>query len=224
MSDADQTIGFIGGTGPAGRGLAVRFALAGRRVVLGSRESARAEASAASLQEMLNRRSGAGSISGNTNAATAREADIVFLTVPFAAQASLLAEIGDSLDGKIAVTVIAPIKFANGRARSLPPSSGSAAEEARKQVPAARWVAGFHTLPARDLLDPKRPLDSDALICSDDADAKREVLRLAELIDGIRAVDAGALESARYLEGAVALLININRIYRTRGSIKIVGI
>ena len=215
-------IGVIGGTGPEGRGLALRLALAGCDVIIGSRDRARAEAAVAGLVEKTP--DAAGRLSGRTNAEAAAEAEMVILSVPFPGQAAVLDEIGKSLEGKIALSVVAPIEVRDGVALAAPPPEGSAAEAARRKAPAARWTAGLHTLPARDLLRADAPLETDALVCGDDDEAKAEVMRLAGLIDGIRPIDAGPLVSARYLEGATALLINVNRVYRAHTSLKIAGL
>lgn len=220
----NATVGLIGGTGPEGRGLAVRFAAAGHDIVIGSRDAARAASAAAAIESILDGRSGAGAVTGEVNRVAAQAGDIVILAVPYAGQAATLEELAPELAGKIVVNVISPLTFASGRATAAPPPAGSAAEEAAALVPAASWVAGFHTLPAGELADPDSEMNTDVLICGDDAEAKKTVMELAEQIAGARSVDAGALESARYLEAATALLININRIYRAHGSLKIVGI
>ncbi len=228
MTSSKQTIGLIGGTGPEGKGLAVRFALAGHDIVIGSRDAGRASSAAASIESIIDGRDGVslatGKVTGEVNRAAARVGDIVFLAVPYTGQAATLEELGPELDGKIAINVISPLKFAHGRAAAAPPPAGSAAEEAAGLVPTARWVAGFHTLPAGKLADPGSEMNTDVLICSDDENAKQSVMKLAGGIAGVRPVDAGGLESARFLEAATALLININKIYRAHGSLKIVGI
>ncbi len=219
-----HTIGLIGGTGPEGKGLAVRFALAGHDIIIGSRDSGRASSAAAAIESIIDGRTGAGAVTGGLNSAAAHAAETIVLAVPYAGQAATLEELGPEIDGKIVVNVISPLKFEHGRATAAPPPAGSAAEEAAALAPAARWVAGFHTLPAGKLADPESEMNTDVLICGDDEDAKRAVMELAGGIPGARPVDAGGLESARYLEGATALLININKIYRAHGSLKIVGI
>ena len=103
-------------------------------------------------------------------------------------------------------------------------ASESAAEEAAHYTPDLRWVAGLHTLSARDLLKPTSSLDTDAIICGDDNDAKSTVSELLSEVPGLRPVDAGSLQSARYLEGATALLININKRYKSHASLTISGL
>ncbi len=218
------TIGLIGGTGPEGKGLAVRFAVSGHDIVIGSRDAKRASEAAIAVTAIVDGRDNAGRVTGGLNTAAADAGEIVILAVPHAGQSPTLGELAGRLDGKIVVNVISPLKFQKGRATAAPPAAGSAAEEAAALAPNAKWVAGFHTLPAGELADPDSEMDTDVLICGDDTEAKQIVMELAEEIAGARAVDAGSLESARYLEAATALLININRIYRAHGSLKVVGI
>ncbi|MBI4219114.1 MAG: NADPH-dependent F420 reductase [Chloroflexi bacterium] len=222
----EMAIGIIGGTGPEGRGLALRFASAGEAVVIGSRDQQRAKDAAATLMRDMagsGASVGGGSIGGAANA-DAAESEIVVIAVPYKAQAELLESLGARLDGKPVINVIAPVEMAGGKARLIRPPAGSAAEEAAALVPRARWVAGFHTLPARDLLRIGARMETDALICGDEPEAKRTVVALAAKIPGLRPVDAGALECARYLEGATALLVNINRIYKAHASIRVQGL
>jgi hypothetical protein len=205
-------------------GLAVRIALAGLPVVIGSRDPGRASAAADDVNALIGTRGCDSTVSGAGNLEAADRSGSVVLSIPFAAQAATIEELAPALENKIVISVIAPLKFSKGRASAAPPPEGSAAEAALAQLPSARWVAGFHTFAADELVDPDLKLDADILIASDDNDAKLAVMNVANRFRGARAVDAGALESARQLEGAVAMLININKIYRAHGALKIVGI
>ena len=219
-----STIGFIGGTGPEGRGLAVRFAAAGHDVVIGSRDLARATETADEVRSILAEVGDAADVRGALNADAAVASDIVFIAVPYAGMMASLEQLSSVLTGKICVNVIAPLSFAGGIPAAAPPDIGSAAEEAAQYAPGLRWVAGLHTLSARDLLKPTTSLDTDAIICGDDDDAKLTVSELLSEVPGLRPVDAGPLQSARYLEGATALLININKHYKTHASLTISGL
>jgi hypothetical protein len=219
-----ERLGFLGGTGPEGRGLAARFALADHDIVIGSRDAGRAADAAARVTGRLDGRDGCGAVTGAANREAAQLADVVFLAVPYSGQAGVLSDLASVLDGKICVSLVAPLTFEDGRPRAAPPRAGSAAEEAATQAPGVRWVAGLHTLSARDLWRVSTPLDTDGLVCGDDEDAKRDVLALVGRIEGLRAVDAGPLECARYLEGATALLLNINRVHKAHASMRIVGL
>ena len=213
-------IGIIGGTGPEGKGLALRFALAGERVVVGSREEARAREAAAGLAPMTP----PGSIRGATNIDVALEAGRVVISVPYEAQKDTVFALKDALAGKLVVCVVAPLAFAKGWASSVTVPEGSAAKQAQALLPRSRVVAAFQNVSAHDLFDPARSVEADVIVCSDDVDAKRQVMALAGRIPGVRGVDGGGLDNARYVEDLTALLLNINRIHKAHSSIKIVGI
>jgi 8-hydroxy-5-deazaflavin:NADPH oxidoreductase len=221
----EQTIkiAILGGTGPEGIGLAVQLAAVGHEIVLGSRSADRA-AEAASLVEARLDDTDFTAIRAAENEFACDAAELIFLTVPYAGQGPMLELVGPSMQDKIAVNVIAPLRFAGGQAIASPPPAGSAAEEAREQCPGARWVAGFHTLPASELARRDAILDADALICGDDGEAKSGVIAIANQMPGIRGVDAGPLSAARYLEGATALLINMNRLHKAHAALRITGI
>jgi NADPH-dependent F420 reductase len=213
-------LAFLGGTGPEGRGLALRYALAGEEVVIGSRDAGRAQAVAEELRQLA---PGA-SIVGAENMEAARNGDVVFLTFPYEAQRSLLAGIMEELDGKTVVNVVAPLVFEKGVARAVSVEGGSAAEESQALLPRSRVVGAFQNLSARKLLATDQPLEGDAVVCSDDAEAKAEVMALVEVVKELRSVDGGPLECARYVEALTALLLNINRRYKAQATIKVMGI
>jgi NADPH-dependent F420 reductase len=215
------TIGLLGGTGSEGRGLAMRLALAGHDVVIGSRDATRAEETAATLA--AGGGTGGGRLSGALNREAAARGDVVFVTVPYAGMVATLQAAGQELAGKICVCTVAPIEMVGGQAR-LQTTGESAAEEAARAVPAARWVASLHTVPAAELLRRDARVNTDALVCADDDEARGAVIELLEGIPGLRAVDAGRLHNARYLEGATALLINLNRIHAASASLRVQGI
>ena len=213
-------IGFIGGTGPEGRGLALRFALAGEDVLIGSRDAGRAQDAADSVREIAP----SISIGGGVNADVAERSDTVVIAVPYSAQRPTLEGLRDELRGKLIVNVVAPLAFSKGVASAIRVEAGSAALEAREIAPDAVHTAAFHNVSAQELLLPDRALDTDIVVFGDDADAKRKVMALAETIKGARGVDGGGLENARYCEDLTALLLNINRIYKAHSMIRIVGI
>ena len=196
------------------------MALAGEQVLIGSRDRDRANRSAVELSKQAQ----SATISGDLNEAVASRSGPVFITVPYAAQRVTLPALKGPLAGKVVVDVVAPVAVSDGVARALPVAEGSAALEAQALLPASHVVAAFHTISARDLLAADRPVESDVVVCAVDADAKATVMKLAEKIPGIRAVDGGGLENARYVEDFTALLMNINRLYKARSAIRIVGI
>lgn len=213
-------IGFIGGTGPEGRGLALRFALAGEAVMLGSRDAARADEAARSVASSAPR----ANVSAGLNIEVARQADVVFVAVPYAAQRQTIEEIKTPLAGKTVVEVVAPLAFSKGVASAIAVAEGSAAQEAQSVASDSTVVAAFQTISAHDLLVPDMRIESDVVVCADDDQARQSVMSLAEKIDGVRAVNGGGLHNARYVEDMTALLLNINKLYKARSAIKIVGI
>ena len=213
-------IGFLGGTGPEGRGIALRLGLAGEAVIVGSRDVARAEEAAGELKEAH----GLSEVYGGLNDEVARRADVVFITVPFAAQSRVLEPLREALEGKLVVDTVAPIAFSGGRAHMLPVEEGSAAEQAQALLPGSRVVAALQTVSAHSLLEPETEIEGDVVVCADHEDAKAVVSSLVERIRALRAVDGGALANSRYVEGITALLININRLHRARSGIMVTGV
>ncbi len=213
-------LGFIGGTGPEGRGLALRFALVGEQVLIGSREEARARQAAESVSESV----AEGSVKGAANEEVASQANIVFLAIPYAAQRDTLTSLKGRLAGKLVVNLIAPLAFSKGQASALFVEEGSAALQSQAILTESTIVAAFQNISAEDLLVPDRAIDSDVIVCADDAAAKEKIMNMAEMIEGARAVNGGGLANARYVEDLTALLLNINRIYKAHSSIKITGI
>ncbi|MBF8267413.1 MAG: oxidoreductase [Dehalococcoidia bacterium] len=213
-------LGFLGGTGPEGRGLALRLALAGERVIIGSREAARAEEAATGLKALGH----LSEVYSGLNEEVARRGDIVFISVPFPAQRGLLEPLQEALSGKVVVDTVSPLAFSQGRFRTLAVEEGSAALQAQAILPGSRVVAAFQTVSAQDLLVPNRVLEGDVVVCGDDEEARGVVMSLAKLIPDLRAVNGGGLDSSRYVEGITALLLNINRLYRGRSGIRVVGI
>ena len=213
-----RTIAVIGGTGAEGGGLALRFAKAGARVRIGSRSLEKAQEAARRVSEAA----GAGEVTGHTNPEAARGAEIVLLTVPLAAQVEILKSIRGSFQtGAILVDATVPLEIAIGGrlSRTVTLWDGSAAQQAARLAPeGVRVIAGFHALSAEALARLDRPINSDTLLCGDDAEAKAAVSELAGLIPGVRAVDAGPLDNARLVESAAALLISLNLRHKVRSS------
>ncbi|MBI4337861.1 MAG: NADPH-dependent F420 reductase [Chloroflexi bacterium] len=213
-------IGIVGGTGPEGRGLALRFCLAGEEVFIGSRAAERGRAAA----EEIRAKAPGARVDGGENREAARLADIALVAVPYQGHREAVSELRQELSGKVVVDVVAPLAFSSGRFHALTVPEGSVAQQLKALAPEARVVAAFHTVSAADLLVPDRTVDCDVVVCSDDREAKQQVMTLAKCIKSVRAVDGSGLECARYIEDLTALLLNINRIYKGRSMIKIVGI
>jgi 8-hydroxy-5-deazaflavin:NADPH oxidoreductase len=221
---ATEPVPIIGGTGALGFGLALRWAREGVPVVIGSRDEGRAEEAAARVREHV---PGA-DVEGLENSDAVQRGPIVFLTVPFRAQSEYLTNLKPVLQaGQILVDATVPLAAAvSGKAtRLLGVPQGSAAQQAQEMVPdGVRVVAALHTVSAPNLNDPEAELDQDVLLCGDRKADKAKVARLIELIPGLRAVDAGRLETARFVEQITPLLISINRAYRSHAGIRITGL
>jgi len=204
-----ETIAIIGGAGELGFGLALRFASAGAKVVIGSRDEAKAQDAAARVKAAI----GGADVSGLGNLDTAAKATIVILAVPFSAQAAILKSIKPALKTAILVDATVPLAATVGGrpTRMLGVWEGSAAQAARERLPGVTVVSAFHNVSADVLQDLSATPDCDILICGDDAASKERVAALVKLIPGLRPVDAGALEMSRIVESLTALLIAINR-------------
>ena len=214
-------LGFLGGTGEEGKGLAFRLALAGESVMIGSRDEARAVEAAAEVNDLLGKQVAIGA----NNLQTAEESDIVFVTVPYSAQAMLLGDVGQYLRSKIVIDVIAPMSFVRGvGAQAINIESGSAAEEAQELVPESFVVSAFQNVSAAELVLPNIPMIGDVLVCGDDKDSKQRVMELVCLIDKLKPVDGGMLFNSKYVEQITPLLVNINRLYKTHSGIHITGL
>ena len=217
-----RMIGLIGGTGPEGRGLGLRFALAGEKVFIGSRSQERGLQIAEELGQLAP--SVSSSISGGTNEEASSQGDVVLITTPYEGQKETLEALRPRLTNKIVVSVIAPMSFEKGRARAVEVPEGSAALLAKSLLPEATVVGAFQNMSAEDLLIPDKSVDCDVIVCADDAEARQAVMVLAEKIKGVRGVNGGGLANARYVEELTVLLISINRNYKIHASIRITGL
>lgn len=219
-----RPIAIIGGTGPAGMGLALRWARAGETIIIGSRDEHRAQAAAAAIQLKAGSQA---NVAGMENSLACAAADILMLTVPFEGQATLLKQLKNSFtEGSILIDATVPLASAVGGRASRPLGvwQGSAAQQAAELVPKEiSVVAAFHNLSA-DLLNGDDPVDYDVVVCSDDPDAAQLTRELAVKIPGVRAVDGGKLENARIVEKITALLIGLNIRHKGHAGIRITGL
>jgi hypothetical protein len=224
------TVAVIGGTGALGFGLALRWAIAGVPVLIGSRSEERAREAADKLRERA-REAGADSIrvEGLQNEEAARRARTVVLAVPFRSQSENLNNLRYALEpGTVLVDATAPLAAAvGGRAtRTVSVWQGSAAQQAQEMAPrGVTVVSAFHTVSAAMLSDPSRTTDEDVLLAGDDRKAKGQVAELVERIPGLRPVDCGDLEIARIIEQLTALLISVNKRHKVKHSgIRLTGL
>jgi NADPH-dependent F420 reductase len=210
------TIGVLGGTGPQGRGLAYRFGLAGARVLVGSRDPARAAAVADGLP---------GDVEGLSNADCAAAADIAIVAVPYSGHADLLRDLAEPLADTIVVDCVNPLGFDKQGAFALDVPEGSAAQQAAELLPRSRVVAAFHHVSAVLLEDPSvSSIDTDVLVLGDDRQATDQVQALAGLIPGMRGVYGGRLRNARQVEALTANLISVNRRYKSHAGLRITDV
>lgn len=219
-----ETVPIIGGTGALGHALALRLARAGTPLAIGSRDAGRAEEAAARVRERVPD----ASVEGLENAAAAGRGPIVFLCVPFRAQSENLTNLKGALrEGQILVDATCPLAAAvSGRAtRLLGVPQGSAAEQAQEMAPdGVAVVSALHTVSAPMLAELDRPLDEDVLIAGDKREAKRRVAEVVSRIGGLRPVDCGRLESARFIEGLTPLLISVNVRHKTHAGVRLTGL
>lgn len=214
------TIAVLGGTGPQGKGLGYRFAKAGHAVVIGSRSAERAEGVAAEVGG----RGVPGAVSGASNAEAAAGADVVLLAVPYDGHDELVADLAEQLAGKIVISCVNPLGFDKDGPYGLPVER-SAAEAAAAIVPTARVVGAFHHVAAASLWSEEEFLShEDVLVCGDDAEAVETVVDLASSVTGRPGIKAGRLRLARQLEPLTAVLISINKAYKTRSGVAISGV
>ena len=215
-----NAVAIIGGTGPEGSGLALRWARAGVHVIIGSRDESRAQKTADAIRARVGENA---NIEGHDNSAAVKAADIIVLSVPFEAQVATLKQLKDSFrPGAILICATVPLASGAGdrATRTVGVWQGSAAEQAAEYLPEGIKVAGaFHNVSAT-LLDSDHDVDCDVIICSDAAEAKQAAGDLARKIPGVRAVDGGKLENCRIVEQITALLITLN----IRNKVKHAGI
>ena len=210
------TVGVLGGTGEQGRGLAYRWAQAGQRVLIGSRDEQRAQAVAADL---------GATVEGATNVVCAARADVVVAAVPWAGHEALLTELRTALAGKIIVDCVNPLGFDKQGAFALAVAQGSAAQQAAELLPDSTVVAAFHHISAVLLLDDSVPtLDTDVLVLGDKREATDTVQALANRIPGLRGIYGGRLRNAAQVEAFTANLISINRRYKAHGGVRITDV
>lgn len=210
------TVGVLGGTGPQGKGLALRWAKAGIKVIIGSRSAERAEAAAAELGD---------GVSGMDNANTAAASDIVLVAVPWEGHGELLESLREQLAGKIVIDCVNPLGFDKKGPFALPVAEGSAAQQAEQLLPDSRVTAAFHHVSAVILADLSVPeVDTDILVLGDDREATDVVRALADAIPGMRGVYGGRLRNAHQVEALTANLIAINRRYKAHAGLRVTDV
>ena len=223
----ELVVGVLGGTGPQGRGLAVRLAATGQRILLGSRDADRAAEVAAQVSERATAAAGGGevSVTGGSNVDVAGAADVVIVAVPYDGHADTLRELTEPLAGKIVVDCVVPMGWDELGAYVLDVPEGSVAQQAAALLPESRVVGAFHHLSAVLLEDLSKPtMDGDVLVVGDDREAMDLVQALAGRLPGMRGIYAGRLRNARQVEALTINLVSVNRRYKAHAGIRITDV
>jgi len=209
-------IGVIGGTGEQGRGLARRLAMAGQRVIIGSRDGARASDIAHDIGH---------GVTGTTNAECAMASDVVIIAVPWDGHAATIADLGEELKGRIVIDCVNPLGFDKQGAFALDVPEGSAAQQAASLLPESRVVGAFHHISAVLLLDDTvSDVDADVLVLGDDREATDIVQAIAARIPNMRGIYAGRLRNCHQVEAMTANLISMNRRYKVHAGLRVTDI
>ncbi|MGI9625185.1 MAG: NADPH-dependent F420 reductase [Acidimicrobiales bacterium] len=214
-------IGLVGGTGPAGRGLALRLASVGYEVAIGSRSALR---SAELVDEMLEAHAERElSLQGLSNGQTAL-ADIVIIATPWDASAPTASELSPRLKGKLVICMANALARVGSEFHALYPPRGSIAADVQASIPDSRVAAAFQHLPAKELGDIDEPILGDVLVCADRQDAIDETLEIVSSMPALRGLDCGSLSNAAPIEAFTAVLLQLNRRYKTRSAVQITAI
>lgn len=222
MTDAVGTIGIIGGTGPQGRGLALRLRASGHRVLLGSRDASRSAQVVAQMPAPLP--GSTGGIVAVDNERAAREGTLVIVAMPWTGFEALGASLAGALAGKVLMSCANPLRFEGGGPLPLRLEDGSAAELLQRVCPDARVVGGFQNVSAVKLEQLDQALEGDVLLCGDDEDAVARAADVVRGVAGLRPVNAGPLRMSAVTEDLTALLISVNRRYRTHAGVALTGV
>lgn len=214
------TIAVLGGTGKEGSGLAIRWALNGYKVIIGSRDTAKASEFVSTTNSELQ----GDYLVGMINEEAARAADIVVLSVPYSAHRSTLEGARAHLDGKVLVDLTVPLQPPAVRTVHIPEGKAAGLEAQALLGEGVKVISAFQNVSAEKLKDPATQVDCDVLVCGDDADAKSQVIKLVEAA-GMRGIDAGPLANAVAVEALTPVLLYINKAYKVKGSgIRITGL
>ncbi len=213
-----STVGIIGGTGPAGQGVAVRLASAGYDVVLGSRDAERAAQVAAGLVPR-----GTGTLAGASNEDAARS-DVVVVATPWDSAVATTSALRDNLEGKVVISMVNALVREGRELVPLYPPRGSMAAHLAFALPGAHVVGAFHHLPASEMVDLDSALDADVVIFGDHAASREVVAEMVNAMPGLRAVVAGSMSLASATEAFTAVCISINIRHKAHSYVKLAGL
>lgn len=214
-------IGILGATGPAGSALGVRLADVGYEVILGSRSLERSQHVVDEIAAKWKDRPLSITAADNEGAA---EGDLIVVATPWDAAWTTAKSVGAALNGKVVLCMANALIRVGHEFQPLVPPRGSVAASVQAAVPGSYVVASLHHVPAKELADLDHPIESDVLVCSDHAFAKRTCMDLLSEIPGMRALDAGDLTQAAPIEAFTAVLLELNLRYKTRVAVKFTGI
>lgn len=220
--DQVQMIAFVGGTGIEGRGLALRMAMLGNQCLLGSRDSNRATSTVKDLLDTFDCLEGF--IEGGSNQQVSELCELAFITLPYDALRPTLVELKEALSDKLVISTVVPLEFSRSGVDIAKISQRSAASEIQKILCDSYVVSAFQNVSAQELLSLSSELDCDVIVCGDNYIAKRKVIQMVNLIDGLRGLDGGVLANSWMVENITAMLVTLNRIHQANTSIKIIGI
>lgn len=212
-----SAIGIIGGTGPEGFGLSVRLCMAGEIVAIGSRSAERAAESADAIRKVVTH----AAVTGGVNEEVADQCGIAVLAVPLSGVEATLVALAPRLKGKLVVSVVAAIDWEAGRPRPVHLPIGSVAQEVERLLPDSQVTSAFHTLSAEKMSNPATILYEDTIVCGVDRESRAQTIKLAEKIDGIRAISGGRLSNSYYPEQLVGMMALLNSIYKSHTGIRI---
>jgi len=213
-------IGILGGTGPAGRGLAVRLAAAGDEVVIGSRDAERATSIATGLRDAWPEHALA--VTGASNEETAA-AELVVVATPWDSAIATVKPVAGALEGKVVVSMANALAKEGREFLALVPPRGSVAAAVQAALPGSLVSASFHHLPASEMEKLTTPLVADVMVCSDHPAATEATVALVDRIEGLRGVDAGSLAQAAPIEAFTAVLITINIRHKVHAAVQLSG-
>ena len=215
-------IGIIGGTGPAGRGLAVRAAKAGHEVLLGSREAERAVEVAQGIHAANAGLSG--KIEGRANEDAALASDLIVIATPWEGAVTTVRGLREQLEGRVVVSMVNALMKEGREMLPLYPPRGSMAAQIAASLPGAKVAAAFHHLPAKDMEDLASGLEADVLVCGDSNEAIETTLTFTNSIDGLRGIHAGSLAQASPIEAFTAVCITVNIRHKAHSTVRLAGI
>lgn len=214
-------VGILGGTGPAGSGLAVRLAASGVDVVIGSRSAERAAGKVDELTAAWPDRSLRVTAGENVDAA---RCDVVVVATPWDGACDVVAALSEELAGKVVISMANALVRVNKEFLPLTPPRGSIASHVQAVIPRSLVAAAFHHLPAKELGNIAEPMVGDVLVCADDPAAYDTTAELVRKMPDLRALNAGSLAAATPIEALTAVLLGLNVRYKTRAGVVLTGI